>query len=81
MLRLWAQNIRLHRLAKDRRDTRPETQGMRSMAEALEVSVATVSRWETGKAVPTDTHKVEIAEYLEADVRLLFPLIRTALVR
>lgn len=49
---------------------------MQAMADALEVSKATVSRWETGKAIPTDFHKVDIAEYLDVDVRTLFPLVR-----
>lgn len=78
LLRQWGENIRTFRRVKDRRDGIPPEKGMQRMAEHLEVTVATVSRWETGKAAPTDDHKVEIAEYLEVDVRSLFPLVRAA---
>lgn len=78
LLREWGRNMRLFRLTKDRRDGRPDGQGMRAMAEYLEVSAATVSRWETGRMSPSDDHKVEIAEYLEVDVRAIFPLVRRA---
>ena len=76
LARMWGQNIRLFRVAKDKRDGTPEAEGLRAMAEYLGVAPATVSRWETGKITPRDEMKVEIAEYLEVDPRALFPLVR-----
>lgn len=78
LLRQWGRNIRLFRLARDAQENVPTGTGMRLMAEHLEVSAATVSRWETGRMAPRDDHKVEIADYLEVDVRSLFPLVRAA---
>lgn len=78
LLRQWGINVRTFRQVHDRREAIAEGDGMRSMAEYLEVSAATVSRWETGKMAPTDDHKVEIADYLGVDVRSLFPLVRVA---
>lgn len=72
----WGKNIRLQRQVKDKRDGRPEGEGMRAMAEALEVAPATVSRWETGKLIPRDGKKIDIAEYLGVPPELLFPLVR-----
>lgn len=77
LLRLWGNNIRTFRRHHDVREGIPERRGMQAMADDLGVSKATVSKWETGKARPTDTHKVAIAEYLEVDVRALFPLVRS----
>lgn len=76
LARQWGTNIRLARRVRDQREGVEPSKGMALMADALEVSTATVSRWETGKATPTDDHKVEIAEYLDVDVRMLFPLVR-----
>lgn len=78
LLRQWGRNIRLFRQAHDKLKDIPETDGMRAMAEYLEVSAATVSRWETGRMSPRDNHKVDIAEYLGVDVRALFPLVRVS---
>jgi len=78
LARQWGINVRAFRRAHDSRTGVSPTDGMRTMAEALGVSVATVSRWETGKMTPRDELKVEIAEYLDVDVRALFPLVRRA---
>lgn len=45
-------------------------------AEAVHVSVATVSRWESGELGVRDSHKLAIAEVLDKNVRQLFPLER-----
>ncbi|HVX20939.1 MAG TPA: helix-turn-helix transcriptional regulator, partial [Acidimicrobiales bacterium] len=68
----------MFRRARDSREGVAPSAGMGLMADALEVSKATVSRWETGKSAPTDAHKVDIAEYVGVDVRAVFPLIRAA---
>ena len=78
LARQWGINVRAFRRAHDSREGITPTDGMRVMAESLGVSVATVSRWETGKMTPRDELKVEIAEYLDVDVRSLFPLVRRA---
>ena len=78
LLRLWGMNVRNFRLAHDVREGIKSSAGIRTMAEYLEVSAATVSRWETGRMSPRDGHKVEIAEYLGVDVRSIFPLVRMA---
>lgn len=78
LLRQWGANIRSCRRMKDRREGRGEAQGVSEMATHLDVSKATVSRWETGCMSPRDDRKIEIAEYLEVDVRMLFPLTRAA---
>lgn len=66
--RLWGENIRLMRKA------RGMTQGQ--LAEAVDVRTPSVSRWESGKAIPRDHHKIAIATALDCDVRMLFPLVR-----
>jgi transcriptional regulator with XRE-family HTH domain len=67
--------MRAQRKIKDRLDGTPPEKGMALMAESLEVTPETVSRWETGKLVPRDAKKIEIARYLGVDPRMLFPLV------
>jgi transcriptional regulator with XRE-family HTH domain len=64
--RRWAANIKAARKAK----------GMSQFdfAEQVGVDQTTVSRWERGKAIPTENSKVRIGEVVEADARELFPL-------
>lgn len=76
LYRLWGQNIRKLRQAKDKREGRKASTGMAVMAYALGVAPETVSRWETGKLVPRDGRKIEIGEYLEVTPRIIFPLVR-----
>lgn len=73
--KMWGRNIRLLRQAKDKREGRTSS-GIEAMAAAVEVTPETVSRWETGKLVPRDAKKIEIAEYLEIDPHIIFPLVR-----
>ena len=47
----------------------------RGLADAVGVSVPSVSRWETGTSAPKDEHKVKVATALSMDVRFLFPLV------
>lgn len=70
LLRLWGRNIANFR----------KVQGLSvtDFAEALQVSQATVSRWESGKMAPRDYRKVDIATLLNVDVQALFPLVRAA---
>ena len=68
LLRLWGANIRTIRSARGL--------SMEDFARQVGVSTATVSRWETGRMAPRDENKVEIAAILDADVRMLFPLVR-----
>ncbi len=77
LLRTWGNNVRMFRLAKAARDGIDRSRSMQQMADDLEVSKATLSRWETGKCCPTDSHKIAIATYLDVDVRSLFPLVRS----
>lgn len=49
-----------------------------AFAHKLNVEQPTVARWEAGSRVPRDGMKVEIANLLHQDVRVLFPLTRTA---
>lgn len=72
--RHWGENIRLQRKIKDKRDERAGS-GIYAMAKELGVAPETVSRWETGKLVPRDIKKIEIARYLGVDPRMLFPLV------
>ena len=44
------------------------------MANALNVTQATVSRWEAGLVSPRDEQKVAIAEYLGVPAFAVFPL-------
>lgn len=66
--RLWGQNIRAIRKA------RGMTQ--EQLARSVGVTTPTVSRWESGQVVPRDDHKIAVAQSLETDVRMLFPLVR-----
>lgn len=75
--RRWGENVRLQRKIKDKRDGLA-TSGIDAMADALGVTPETVSRWETGKLVPRDAKKIEIARYLEVDPRMLFPLVEVS---
>lgn len=68
LLRLWGSNIRSVRTA------RGWTQA--ELAMKLGVNTSTVCRWESGATAPRDTHKVDVATALGADVRSLFPLVR-----
>ena len=66
----WGTNIRILRKARG--------MTLRQLADKVDVTEATVSRWECGKAGIRDDHKVRVAEALHADVRILFPLVRGA---
>ena len=70
LLRTWGANIRSLR----------QQRGMSVLefSKELDVSVATISRWEAGKMAPRDNHKLDIAYALNADVRMIFPLVRVA---
>lgn len=78
LLRQWGSNIRIFRRVRDLREGLSDEVGKKAMAAALEVSLATISRWENGRMAPRDDRKVEIAEYLDVDVRALFPLVRAS---
>jgi transcriptional regulator with XRE-family HTH domain len=64
--RTWGRNMRATRVARELT--------MDDLAAKLGVTVATVSRWETGAMAPRDEKKVRIATVLDIDVRTLFPL-------
>lgn len=66
--KLWALNIQVHRKRKGL--------SQRQLAAALDLTQASINRWETGRSVPTDAHKIAIAQVLDVDVRVLFPLAR-----
>lgn len=70
----WAVNMRSQRKIRDKGDPDLRGSGIEAMAQALDVSPETVSRWETGKVIPRDGMKIEIARYLGIDPRTLFPL-------
>lgn len=72
---MWAERMKRYRIRKDQREERVGS-GLDAMAEAIGVRSATISRWESGKLVPRDAMKLAIAEYLEEQPDLLFPLIR-----
>ncbi len=72
--RHWAANMRSQRIRRDNLDPELKGSGIDAMARALSVTPETVSRWETGKLVPRDDRKIEIARYLGIDPRILFPL-------
>jgi transcriptional regulator with XRE-family HTH domain len=62
----WGENIRARR----------EELGINQyqLAELLGVRQPTVWRWEKGQMEPRRRHKSRLAEVLEAEVRVLFPL-------
>lgn len=64
----WGLNIQVHR--------RRKSLSQRGLAALLDVTQASIARWETGKSIPTDAHKLAIASALDEDVRVLFPLVR-----
>lgn len=66
--RIWGLNIKVARARKGL--------SQRGLAEVLGVTQAAVGRWETGVSTPTDEHKLRLAEALDEDVRVLFPLAR-----
>ena len=70
LMRQWGSNIALARKLRGL--------SVKTFAEEMGVSVATVSRWEAGKMAPRDDNKVEIATVLATDVRMLFPLVRAS---
>ena len=47
----------------------------KQLAHLCNVSVPSVSRWETGASGPKDEHKLAVARALDLDVRFLFPLV------
>lgn len=65
---IWGRNIAAMRSARGL--------NREEFAEAVGVSVATVSRWESGKLGMTDARKLRIAEVLGTHVQVLFPLAR-----
>lgn len=68
LLRAWGINVRSLRQARGWTLDR--------LASEVGVTPPTVCRWERGQVCPRDDHKQRVAEVLEADVRLLFPLVR-----
>lgn len=68
LLRAWGLNIRSARQGR--------SWSLDKLADEVGVTAPTVSRWETGLVCPRDDHKQKVAEALEIDVRLLFPLVR-----
>lgn len=71
--RQWGKNIEITRRARGLLQYQ--------LADLIGVRPASVCRWETGVAAPTDEHKVAIATALEVDVRQLFPLTRPMALR
>lgn len=68
MYRLWGNNMKIYREAKGvSRET---------MAEDINSTEATLSRWENGIVMPSDDRKIEIADYLGVPAVTLFPLVR-----
>lgn len=68
--RQWGLNLRTFR----------QVRGISSkdFAERLGVTVASLSRWETGATPPNDKHKFDIIDALEInDGRVIFPILRT----
>lgn len=65
MRRTWGDSIRSHRRAR--------RLSQKQLADGCGVEQSTVSRWERAEIVPTESHKILIAEALGADPRLLFP--------
>jgi DNA-binding XRE family transcriptional regulator len=46
------------------------------LADALEVTRATVSRWEAGQFAPSDALKLDIADVFRVPAMAIFPLVR-----
>lgn len=67
VLRQWGKNIETFRIARNL------SQG--DLADALDVTQATVSRWESGLLEPRRAKKAKLAHVLGTDVAILFPLI------
>lgn len=68
--RAWGQNIRDRRLELGRT--------LRWLADEVGVTEGTASRWELGKVMVLDHHKVAVANALDTGVRDLFPLEETS---
>lgn len=83
-LRTWGENIKLRREALNpegglRTDDEP-AMNQAQLGELLDppVTQATVSRWEAGLIEPRRKYKAQLAAVLHTDVRVLFPMVRTA---
>lgn len=48
------------------------------LATIVGVSQPTIAKWENGRVLPRDLHKVRLAQALRQDVRSLFPLVAGA---
>lgn len=68
MRRTWGDAIRTHRRAR--------RLSQKELADSCGVEQSTVSRWERAEIVPTESHKMLIAEALGADPATLFPFPR-----
>lgn len=68
--REWGKNIRRSRQAMGLTQTQ--------LAELVGVRQSSVAKWERGINTPRDHQKVAIASALHIDVRMLFPLTRSA---
>lgn len=66
--RSWGENIRTYRRTRD--------MSQKDLSSACGVEQSTVSRWERAEIVPTESHKILIAEALNTDARVIFPLTR-----
>lgn len=64
--RVWGRNLR------EQRQVRQLTQ--QDLADVIGVRQSAVSRWERGRAGPSDYHKIKIAKALHVPPRVLFPL-------
>ncbi len=45
------------------------------LARRLDVRASSVCRWESGDSAPSDANKMRIAQVLDEDARVLFPLV------
>ena len=83
-LRTWGENIKLRREVLnthgDLRGPEDEPMSQGRLGELLDppVTQATVSRWEAGLIEPRRRYKAQLASVLHTDVRVLFPMVRTA---
>lgn len=66
LYRVWGGNIARYRKFKG--------VSRAQMAEDLEITLATISRWEAGLVMPRDGLKLRIAEYLDVPAIAIFPL-------